>query len=176
MFPLFHTPWFVFELTCLYQVRVIAVFIVFRLLTDIVCLYNYEFWLSPCKIVRSSVILVLPLFKDTFTSHIDKEYFWHCCWLPYLYTFSLSENASFIIVSTETEYISTTSWYRSMLRPHHFWTYTSNLTTVVNSVLKFMINGHTLITKYFWHFCWLPYLYTFSLCENASFIIVSTET
>ena len=25
------------------------------------------------------------------------------------------------------------------LRPHHFWTYTSNLTTVVNSVLKFMI-------------------------------------
>ena len=26
------------------------------------------------------------------------------------------------------------------LRPHHFWTYTSNLTTLVNSVLKFMIN------------------------------------
>ena len=25
------------------------------------------------------------------------------------------------------------------LRPHHFWTYTSNLTTVVNSVLIFMI-------------------------------------
>jgi hypothetical protein len=25
------------------------------------------------------------------------------------------------------------------LRPQHFWTYTSNLTTVVNSVLKFMI-------------------------------------
>ena len=31
------------------------------------------------------------------------------------------------------------------LRPHHFWTYTSNLTTVVNSVLKFMINGTTSI-------------------------------
>jgi hypothetical protein len=29
------------------------------------------------------------------------------------------------------------------LRPHHFWTYTSNLTTVVNSVLKFMITGTT---------------------------------
>ena len=29
------------------------------------------------------------------------------------------------------------------LRPHHFWTYTSNLTTVVTSVLKFMINGMT---------------------------------
>jgi hypothetical protein len=37
-------------------------FSVFRLLTDFVCLYNYEFWLSLCKIVRSSVILLLPLF------------------------------------------------------------------------------------------------------------------
>jgi hypothetical protein len=47
---------------CLYQVRVITVFTVFRLLTDFVCLYNYECWLSLCKIVRSSVILLLPLF------------------------------------------------------------------------------------------------------------------
>jgi hypothetical protein len=30
----------------------------FRLLTDFVCLYTYEFWLSLCKIVRSSVILL----------------------------------------------------------------------------------------------------------------------
>ena len=29
-----------------------------------VCLYTYEFWLSLCKIVRSSVILLLPLFID----------------------------------------------------------------------------------------------------------------
>ena len=29
---------------------------------DFVCLYNYDFWLSLCKIVRSSVILLLPLF------------------------------------------------------------------------------------------------------------------
>ena len=36
---------------------------------------------------------------------------------------------------------------RIQLRPHHFWTYTSNLTTVVNSVLKFMINGTTSILK-----------------------------
>ena len=36
----------------------------FRLLTDFVCLYNYEFWLSLCKIVRSSVILLLPLFIE----------------------------------------------------------------------------------------------------------------
>jgi hypothetical protein len=34
----------------------------FSQLTDFVCLYNYEFGLSLCKIVRSSVILLLPLF------------------------------------------------------------------------------------------------------------------
>jgi len=33
---------------------------------------------------------------------------------PYLYTFSLYENPSFIIVSAETEYISTRSWYRNI--------------------------------------------------------------
>jgi hypothetical protein len=43
--------------------RVITVFTVFRLLTDFVCLYNYEFLLSLCKIARSSVIFLLPLFK-----------------------------------------------------------------------------------------------------------------
>jgi hypothetical protein len=32
-------------------------------LTDFVCLYNYEFGLSLCKIVRSSVVLLLPLFR-----------------------------------------------------------------------------------------------------------------
>ena len=36
------------------------VFTVFRLLTDFVCLYTYEF----CKIFRSSVILLLPLFME----------------------------------------------------------------------------------------------------------------
>ena len=41
--------------------ELITVFTVFRLLTDFVCLYNYEFGLSLCKIVRSSVILLLPL-------------------------------------------------------------------------------------------------------------------
>ena len=44
------------------HIRVITVFTVFRFLTDFFCLYNYEFWLSLCKIVRSSVILLLPLF------------------------------------------------------------------------------------------------------------------
>ena len=50
------------------QVRVITVFTVFRLLTDFVCLYNYEFWLSLYKIVRSSVILLLPLFSIDYCS------------------------------------------------------------------------------------------------------------
>jgi len=48
----------------MYQVKVIAVFTVFRLLTDFVCLYDYyEFWISLWKIVRGSVILLLPLFS-----------------------------------------------------------------------------------------------------------------
>jgi hypothetical protein len=55
---------------CLYQVRVITVFTVFRLLTDFVCLYNYEFWLSLCKIVRSSVILLLPLLNRLWSMEI----------------------------------------------------------------------------------------------------------
>jgi hypothetical protein len=48
---------------CLYQVRAIAVFPVFRLLTDFVCLLTCEFCLSLWKIARCSVILLLPLFK-----------------------------------------------------------------------------------------------------------------
>ena len=51
---------------CMYVVFVICIVdlksSVFRLLTDFVCLYNYEFGLSLCKIVRSSVILLLLLF------------------------------------------------------------------------------------------------------------------
>jgi hypothetical protein len=46
---------------------VITVFTVFRLLTDFVCLYTYEFWLFLCKIVRSSVNLLLPLFHTITT-------------------------------------------------------------------------------------------------------------
>jgi len=36
-------------------------------LTDFVCLYTYEFWLSLWKIVRSSVNLLLPLVKDLYS-------------------------------------------------------------------------------------------------------------
>ena len=50
-------------------------------------------------------------------------------------------------------------WYilqrpQIQLRPHYFWIYTSNLTTVVSSVLKFMINGTTSILKsYIFQIC-----------------------
>ena len=37
-----------------------------------VCLYNYEFWLSLCKIVRSSVILLLPLLIIDYDVHVSK--------------------------------------------------------------------------------------------------------
>ena len=51
----------------------LPVFTVFRLLTDFVCLYNYEFWLSLCKIVLSSVILLLHLFVSTCPSEEQLE-------------------------------------------------------------------------------------------------------
>ena len=44
------------------------VFTVFRLFTDFVCLYTYAFLLSLCKIVRSSVILLLPLCIEEFNT------------------------------------------------------------------------------------------------------------
>ena len=47
----------------MYQVRAIAVYPVFQLLTDYVCLLTYEFCLSLWKIARCSVILLLPLFN-----------------------------------------------------------------------------------------------------------------
>ena len=51
----------------------ISGFTVFRLLTDFVCLYNYEFGLSLCKIVRSSVILLLPLFIEINNTNPEKD-------------------------------------------------------------------------------------------------------
>jgi len=41
-----------------------------RLLTDFVCLLNYEFWLSLWKIALCSVMLLLPLFNTV----------WLSCW------------------------------------------------------------------------------------------------
>ena len=59
---------------CLYQVRTIAVFPVFRLLTDFVCLLIYEFCLSFWKIARCSVILLLPLFINQIVSMNQNRY------------------------------------------------------------------------------------------------------
>jgi hypothetical protein len=50
---------------------------IWKIQTDFVCLYNYEFWLSLCKIVRSSVILLLPLWYGQYgrkASWIVKRY------------------------------------------------------------------------------------------------------
>jgi hypothetical protein len=52
--------------------------------------------------------------RHTFTSHIDNKIFLTFLLTPYLYTFSLCENPSFIIFSAEMEYISTRSWYRNV--------------------------------------------------------------
>jgi hypothetical protein len=79
-FTIWFNPPFLWK--CLYQVRIITVFTDFRLLTDLVCIYTYEFWLSLWKIVRSSVILLLPLFKVQgaefqlywWRDHIYKQY------------------------------------------------------------------------------------------------------
>jgi hypothetical protein len=73
----------------------------FRLLTDCVCLYTYEFWLSRWKIVRSSVILLFSLFvsaqwslmiqyKAQFPDHFHKMPLFtdmiYCWWIYLTYT------------------------------------------------------------------------------------------
>jgi hypothetical protein len=68
-----------------------------------ICLWDH---LHQQSRVTWSILTTKVNVKNTFTSHIDNKYFWHFCWLPYLDTFSLYENSSFIIVSAETEYIS----------------------------------------------------------------------
>jgi hypothetical protein len=68
---------------------------------------------SPAYGVYISQLIRYTRVSSNYHTLIEK-YFWHFCWLPYLYTFSLYENASFVIVSAETEYISTRSWYRNI--------------------------------------------------------------
>ena len=64
----YNIMWQPFLWKCLYQIRAIAVFPVFRLLTDFVCLLNYELCLSLWKIARCSVILLLPLFVNNISA------------------------------------------------------------------------------------------------------------
>ena len=64
-------------------------FSVFRLLTDFVCLYTYEFWLSLCKIDRSSVILLLPLFIIQRTGFRSRFRLWSFfVWPVYCFSFA----------------------------------------------------------------------------------------
>ena len=60
------------------------VFTVFRLLTDFVCLYTYEFWLSLWKIVRSSVILLFPLCTWWRRSFYYRNHKWYVHIMSYL--------------------------------------------------------------------------------------------
>ena len=62
---------------------------------------------EPVKTVPYSVNVNV---KNFFTSHIDKKNIFDI----FLYTVSLYEHASLIIVSVETEYISTRYWYRNI--------------------------------------------------------------
>jgi hypothetical protein len=64
--------------------------------------FNFKIINFPnmCSNIPASPAYGVYISKNTFTSHIDKKiYFWHFSWLLYLYTFSLYENASLIIVS-----------------------------------------------------------------------------
>jgi hypothetical protein len=80
------------------------------------------FFLSMCDVklfltfTSLNLVLLWQLFYLFCSSIVINtvKYFWHFCWLPYLYTFSLYENASLIIVSAETEYMSTSSWCRNI--------------------------------------------------------------
>jgi hypothetical protein len=116
-------------------------FSVFRLLTDFVCLYTYEFLLSLCKIVRSSVILLLSLF---------------------------SANPLVSVANVIRANVRRAQW--------SYWNKTVKIVVkaVPNPVKQMSKTSlrHTLINKYFWHFCWLPYIYTFSLngdCKKSAF-------
>ena len=67
----------------LFRVTRSLVFCVMFCRCDWFCLYNYEFWLSLCKVVRSSVILLLPLLVFCSFS------FGHCIVYPSIYGFWL---------------------------------------------------------------------------------------
>ena len=105
-------PFIYFSVISLFILRyhslVITVFTVFRLLTDFVYLYNYEFGLSLCKIVRSSVILLLPLFIQ----EILVAYKWHFIVNKMIYVTEVCSN-QFIryIIALQSPYMIALSLY-----------------------------------------------------------------
>ena len=60
-----------FSFLCNVLYRVITVFTVFRLLTDFVCLYTYEFWLSPLKDYPYLLYIIGCLFSLYCLSSVD---------------------------------------------------------------------------------------------------------
>jgi hypothetical protein len=86
--------------------------------------------------------------KDTFTSHIDKQIFLTFLLTPYLYTFSLYENPSFIIFSAETKCISTQGHYSF----HSF------------PVVDWFFSVYILMT---FDFPFVNKIFTFSLLDNV---------
>jgi len=72
----------IFLFFCIILVTSKTVFTVFRLLTDFAYLYIYEFWLALWKIVRSSVILLLPLFTKYYKNPLAflTKYIFCCSW------------------------------------------------------------------------------------------------
>jgi hypothetical protein len=91
----------------------ITVFTVFRLLTDFVCLYTYEFWLSLCKIARSSVILLLPLFisRKVFLCEIYNDYSFSYVSSHNLIKISFLLYFSSLCFIHDTPYVSTNTRY-----------------------------------------------------------------
>jgi hypothetical protein len=92
-----------------------------------VCLYTYEFWLSLCKIVRSSVILLLPLFNVRIMLFCLSTYSF--C---YLYLFIAYQNKNHTFNWLNTLHVTFTipryrleCWYRPVHKPCINWYYWS---------------------------------------------------
>ena len=96
-------------------------------------------WISPVVTTNQQHLFMLYIW---FKAEIIVVIF-----IIFTFTLPLADNACFVFIL----WYSILSWKlkrpQIQLCPHHFWTYTSNLTTVVNSVLKLTINGTTSILK-----------------------------
>ena len=94
-----------------------------------------------CKCI--TLVQYMSLSKDKCSYWSDQNTSWRSeiSWVTPQIALGLRESAV-----TYIRFLGT-SEYRMSHIPHHFGTCTSNLTTVVNSVLKFMINGTTSILK-----------------------------
>jgi hypothetical protein len=120
------------------------------------------------KIVVKAIPYSVTSMSKIFLRHtLIKKFFWHLSWLLYLYTFSPYG----VYISQLIRYARAS--YSDFLKRHlHL---RNRLLDQGYEKIRLIRLRHTLIKKFFWHLSWLLYLYTFSLCENASLIIVSAE-